>query len=125
MIKVSTKGRYGLRSMIELACHYEEGPVLRETVAKNQEISKKYIHNLFTVLKHGGLIRSVRGKKGGYALSRHPSEILISEIIETLEGPIMLVDCVGNRKICRRSPNCLTIKLWEELGTLIKISFLQ
>src|SRR5512141_302090 len=100
MLKISTRGRYGLRAMIELAKHYNEGPILRETVAREQEISKKYIHNIFTILKNKGLICAVRGQKGGFLLAKHPSEIRLSEIIETLEGPIRLVDCVGNRSSC-------------------------
>jgi Rrf2 family transcriptional regulator, cysteine metabolism repressor len=94
--------------------------MLRETVARNQDISKKYIHNIFTILKNNGLVTAVRGKKGGYLLAKPPSEISLDKIIEILEGPVLIVDCVGNRKACKRSAKCRTINLWEDLGHLIK-----
>ena len=116
MLKISTKGRYGLRSMIELANHYDKGPVLREVVAQNQNISKEYIHNIFTILRNAGLVLSVRGQHGGFILAKHPSKIHILEILEILEGPLAPVDCLKNKKICKRSSKCMTINFWSDLS---------
>ena len=123
-MKISTKARYGLRAMIELALHYEKKtPVLMSLVSKNQNLSEKYLHILFTSLKNAKLIKSVRGKTGGFMLSKHPSKINILWIIEALEGPIVLVNCVDNKGICKRSPKCSTINFWKDTGSILKKYF--
>ena len=93
-IKLSTKGRYGVRAMVDLAKRFGEGPVLVRSIAERQEISGKYLHALLASLKSAKLVRSVRGSGGGYALARAPEEIMLNEILEALEGPFSLVDCV-------------------------------
>ena len=110
--KLSTKGRYGLRAMIDLAQAYGEGPVLVRSVADRQEVSSKYLHALLGTLKSAGLVRSVRGSGGGYALARHPSEVRLTEIVEALEGPLSVVDCVADEALCRRSASCAVRDVW-------------
>ena len=118
-MKVSTKGRYGLRVMIELAAKYGQGPVLVETIAHNQEISAKYIHVLMAGLRSGGFIRSVRGPSGGYELSRPPAEITALEVVRALEGDLAPVDCVTEADTCSRSGTCVTREMWCEVAEAV------
>ncbi|MBC8227953.1 Rrf2 family transcriptional regulator, partial [bacterium] len=86
-MKLSTKGRYGVRLMIDLAIHYGEGNVLKD-IAERQEISEKYLWNLTVPLRIAGLINSTRGPRGGYTLAKHPSEITLKDVVHVLEGPL-------------------------------------
>ncbi|MHB8827925.1 MAG: RrF2 family transcriptional regulator [Syntrophales bacterium] len=113
-MKLSTKGRYGVRMMIDLAAHYGEGPVLLREIAKREEISEKYLSNLINPLKAMGFLEATRGLHGGYTLGKAPSQITMKEIIEVLEGPISLVDCVEKPGICISSSVCITRDLWKE-----------
>ena len=118
-LKLSTKGRYGLRALIDLAAAYGDGPTLVRSVAENQQISGKYLHALLATLKSAGLVRSVRGSGGGYALARDPSEIRLTEVIEALEGPLVLVDCVSDGELCDRSPRCAARDVWQSVSEAI------
>jgi len=111
---MSTKGRYGVRLMLELALHNGEGPVLLKDIARRQGISEKYLWNLINPLKTVGLVQSIRGARGGYKLAKKPSEISLKDIMKVLEGPLCLVDCVENPSTCERSPNCITRDVWCE-----------
>lgn len=113
-MKLSTKGRYGVRLMIDLAAHYGEGPVLLREIAKRQEISEKYLSNLINPLKATGLLEATRGVNGGYVLGKAPTEITMKEIIEILEGPLCLVDCVEKPALCSRVSHCVAHDLWRE-----------
>jgi len=113
-MKLSTKGRYGVRLMIDLAAHYGEGPVLLREIAKREEISEKYLSNLVNPLKAMGLVEATRGVHGGYVLGKAPTEITMKEIIEVLEGPLCLVDCVEKPVACNRVPFCIARDLWSE-----------
>ncbi|MDP8222533.1 MAG: Rrf2 family transcriptional regulator [Candidatus Lernaella stagnicola] len=119
-IKISTKGRYGLRALIDLAMNSTGRPILLGDIANRQGISKRYLERLFTQLRSGGVIRSVRGASGGYILNREPKDIRVSEVVEILEGPIKPVDCITNSQICTRQTQCVTHALWEKLGVLIR-----
>ncbi len=118
-MKVSTKGRYGLRAMIELAIQFGKGPVLISTIAGNQDISLKYLHAILSRLKSQGLVRSLRGRRGGYVLSRAPARITLQEIVRALEGPMALVDCVADSSICPRASFCITQTVWHDLSHAI------
>lgn len=118
-MKMSTKGRYGLRVMMELAAHYGEGPQLVEPIAKRQDISGKYIHVLVTGLRTAGLIRSVRGPAGGYELTREPARITALDVIQALEGPTTPVDCVPNPGACLRAQRCATRDVWCDVSAAI------
>ena len=119
-MKLSTRARYGLRAMFELALSYEKGPVLMQTIAENQELSLKYLHALLTTLKGAGLVRSVRGARGGYMLTKPPSEIRIGEVVMVLEGSLSPVECVNDRRICKRAESCVTRGVWRELGEVVE-----
>lgn len=119
MIKLSTKGRYGVRAMLELAKRYGDGPILMSTIAEEQEISRKYLHALLTSLKSSGLVNSSRGVRGGYSLSREPSEIHLDEIVEALEGPTAIVHCANGNGRCSRASICAVKELWEDVSHTI------
>ena len=115
-MKLSTKIRYGARAMLELACHYGEGPIELKEIAKSQDISIKYLEQVIIPLRTSGLVKSARGSKGGYSLAKHPSEICLFDVVETLEGPLYLVDCIKDSKLCKRSMSCVTRDIWSEVS---------
>ncbi len=119
-MKFSTKARYGMRALIDIAIHQKEGPVRLGDVAQRQEVSEKYLEHLFRQLKSVGLVRSVRGAKGGYCLARPPEEITLLEIINALEGTVTPVNCVDDEQICSRTPQCVTREVWIELKQIIE-----
>ena len=118
-MKLSTKGRYGTRAMLDVALHCAEGPVHLKDIARRQQLSKKYLEHLTSRLEAAGLLRSIRGAGGGISLARPPSEIKLSEILQTLEGPTALVECVDNPEWCPRSGTCATRDIWMEMGQLL------
>jgi Rrf2 family iron-sulfur cluster assembly transcriptional regulator len=115
-MKLSTKSRYGTRLMLDMAQHYQDGPIHLAHVAKRQGISVKYLEQIIIPLKKADYIRSVRGPKGGHTLARPPEEITVGEIVALLEAGTSLVECAHNDKACERSPTCLTRRLWNEAG---------
>jgi len=122
-MKLSTKGRYGVRLMMELAAHYGEGLVLLRQIAERQEISEKYLWHLINPLKSAGLIHATRGAHGGYVLAKPPAKISVGDILLALEGPLCLVDCVEKASICRRSSSCITRDLWGEASKVLMERF--
>jgi len=115
-MKLSTRSRYGVRLLLDLAMEYGNGPVQLNLVSKNQEISEKYLGQLVIQLKDSGLIISSRGKTGGYMLAKKPKEITLKEIVEKLEGDICLVDCGKEETECSRSSFCVTRDIWKKLS---------
>ncbi|TEU01371.1 MAG: Rrf2 family transcriptional regulator, partial [Dehalococcoidia bacterium] len=99
-MKISTRARYGTRAMLDVALHYTEGRVHLKDIARRQQVSKKYLEHLISRLQTAGLLRSIRGTRAEISLARPPSEIRLSEIFQTLEGPIALLDCVDNPERC-------------------------
>jgi Rrf2 family cysteine metabolism transcriptional repressor len=116
-MKLSTKGRYAVRAMLDLAQHYGEGLVLIKDIAQRQEVSERYLEHLFLTLKAAGLVNSVRGARGGFQLTRPPSEVRLIDIVRACEGQLSVVECVSNPKSCRRSTRCATRDIWVELQT--------
>jgi Rrf2 family protein len=114
-VKLSTKGRYGVRLMFDLALHYGEGAVSLKDVAKRQEISEKYLWHLIPPLKNAGLINSIRGSHGGYVLAKPPRLISVKEILQILEGSMCLVECTDQPSLCKRSTNCVAREVWAEV----------
>jgi Rrf2 family transcriptional regulator, cysteine metabolism repressor len=114
-MKLSTKVRYGVRAMVDLACQQNSEPILVKSIAERQEISKKYLESLLASLKAAGLVRSVRGAKGGYRLAQEPSMITIEQITNALDGPPILVECVEDSALCRRAESCVTRQLWKDM----------
>ena len=125
MIKVSTKGRYGTRLMLNLARHYNSATkaVILRNVAEEEEISIRYLEQIIIPLKIYKLVKSIRGAGGGYTLARKPSDITICEILEALEGSCALVDCVEDKDFCDRLPSCAAYEIWSEASQLLKNYF--
>ena len=115
-MKLSTKIRYGTRAILELACRYGEGPVELREIARRQEISIKYLEQVIIPLRTAGMVKSVRGSKGGYSLAKPPSEIRLFDVVETLEGPFWLVDCIKDSNLCKRTRFCVARDVWIEVS---------
>lgn len=105
--------------MVQLAEHYGQGPLQIKLIAENQDISIKYLEQLVTMLKSGGFVRSIRGAKGGYMITKPPDEITLSEIFSALEGPLFTVECIENKEICVRSQDCATREVWAKMHEAI------
>jgi len=114
-MKLSTRGRYGTRVLLDLALHGGDGPIQLKDIAQREQISLLYLEHLVGPLKAAGLVRSTRGPRGGVRLAKSPSEIKLSEVIGLLEGSIAPVDCVNSPKACPRSGFCITRDVWGEL----------
>ena len=114
-MKLSTKGRYATRVLLDLALHQEEKPVPLRDIAKRQQLSLRYLEHLIAPLIAGGLIRSTRGPKGGVSMVRPPEEVGLDEVIQLLEGSLAPVECVDNPEVCSRSDFCATRDIWSEM----------
>ncbi len=119
-MKISTKGRYGLRTLMDIASHQSAGPVNLRDIAARQEISPKYLWQIINLLKTAGLVRGTRGPKGGYVLLRPPSEITLLDIVQVLEGPVSLVECVDDPSYCPREKECISRRIWDEVSQTIR-----
>lgn len=116
---ISTKGRYALRVMIDLAQNSGEGFVSLKDVAGRQEISMKYLEMIVSILNRGKMVKSQRGKAGGYRLMREPSEYTVGAIIKLAEGSLAPVSCVEEGGSCDRMGECVTFPLWKKLDDVI------
>ena len=117
---ISSKGRYALRVMIDLAEHADEGYIPLQTIAARQGISEKYLESIIVVLSKAGLLDGLRGKGGGYRLNRSAKDYTAGEILRLTEGtlaPVACLDCEDNK--CGRAAICKTLPMWEKLGDLI------
>jgi Rrf2 family cysteine metabolism transcriptional repressor len=114
-LKLSTKARYGLRALMSLARHYGEGPVIAKVIAREEDISENYLEQIMELLRRSGIVRSIRGAQGGFSLAKPPEDIKIKEIVDILEGPINLIDCLSDPEICNRSKECSARTFWKKL----------
>lgn len=114
-MKLSTKGRYGLKAMFELSINQSQGPVPLKVIANNQHISEQYLEQIFSKLKKSGIIKSVRGSQGGYLLAKDAKDISVGDILVVLEGPVSLSECVLDEDVCENSGTCVTKIVWEKL----------
>lgn len=119
-MKISTKGRYGLRILLDLALHQDGKPRLLRDIAESQQISEKYISRLIIELRKAHLVRSIRGAKGGFQISKKPEELTLFEVIEVMEGPLAIVDCVRAPEKCGRHNLCATRLIWDRLNSEIR-----
>ena len=120
-MKISTKGRYGLRILLDIALYrVGDKPRMIREIASNQKISEKYISRLIIELRKAGMVKSIRGSKGGYRISREPKEITLLDVVEVMEGPVSIVDCVSARDCCPRIASCVTREIWTELNNQIR-----
>lgn len=115
-MKISTKGRYALRLMLDLALNNTGEFITIKSIAKRQEISEKYLEQIISLLSRAGYVRSVRGAQGGYKLAKEPSEYTVGSILRLTEGSLAPVACVEDEvNDCNRSSDCVTLELWKEL----------
>ena len=114
-MRISSKGRYGTRALLELALHYGEAPILVKDIARSQQMSERYLEQLLIMLKVAGMVRSIRGARGGFTLARPPEEIKLSEIIQVMEGSIAPAECVDDSRLCQRASLCVTRDVWVKV----------
>lgn len=118
-MKISTKGRYGVSAMYDLALHGSNGPISLKTVAQRQGISEHYLEQLMVSLRKAGFVRSTRGSQGGYVLMKDPGQITIGDIIRVMEGPVAPVDCLlgetNNNGYCPKASRCVTRTVWAKV----------
>jgi Rrf2 family protein len=118
-MRISTRARYGLRLMLDLAVKHGKGPIFLKEVSRSQEISEKYLGQIIMPLKAAGLVKSFRGAHGGYTLQRDPDKITLREIVTTLEGDLNLVECVGSPASCERFAGCVTQQVWCDVARAV------
>ncbi len=118
-MKISTKGRYALRMMVDLAAHRDEGVVALKDVAARQKISKKYLEQIVPLLNRAELLRTIRGYQGGYALSKPPEKYTVREILQVTEGNLAPVACLQPNNECDMRGICPTLKVWDGLNRVI------
>ena len=114
-MRLSTRSRYGVRLMLQLAANYRDGGVVRlAEIAKRQSVSVKYLEQIVLPLKLSGYVTSYRGARGGHKLARHPGEISVGEVVALMEESVDVVECAGDPDICERSGECVTRRLWKD-----------
>lgn len=122
-MRISTRGRYALRALLDVALHEGTGPVSRQDIAARQEISAEYLAQLFRSLATAGLVRGVKGPGGGYVLGRDPATIRVGDVLRAVEGPIVAVHCAApqpnNRRRCRRIDSCAAHLVWEQMSITV------
>ncbi|MCL1964146.1 MAG: Rrf2 family transcriptional regulator [Firmicutes bacterium] len=118
-MKLSTRCRYGIHAMFDLAQNVGNGPQTIRAIAERQLIPEQYLEQIIGVLRREGFVDSVRGAQGGYMLSRPTSEITIGELLRLLEGPVLMADCIGDADACVRSGQCPSRLVWERLTDCI------
>jgi Rrf2 family protein len=122
MIRLSTKGRYGTRLMLNLGRHYGSGSqaVILKNISEDERISIRYLEQIIIPLKINRLVKSIRGAGGGYTLARKPEDIKISEILHALEGNCCLVECIEDETYCEFTETCPTFEIWKGATELLK-----
>lgn len=118
-MKLSTRTRYGMRAILELAENSSGRPLQIKVIAQRQDISVKYLEQLMAILKSAGLVRSIRGSKGGYLLAKPPDQIKLSDVFHSLEGSVSTVECVENEDYCERAADCVARRLWQQVQDAI------
>lgn len=117
-MKLSTRSRYGVRMMFELALHYEKGPLQLSEISKKEKISEKYLGQIVILLRSANLVQSVRGSQGGYLLTKAPDKISLKDIVQVLEGSVCVLECLEKKK-CDRISECVARKAWMILEEAI------
>lgn len=119
-MKLSTRTRYGMRAIIELAQHEGKRPLQLKVIAERQDISVKYLEQLMSLLRSAGFVRSVRGSKGGYVLARPADQIKLNEVFRCLEGPVTTAECTEDESYCERSADCAARQVWVRVEAAIQ-----
>ena len=118
-MKLSSRSRYGFRALLELAIAHGSGPLQIRMIAERENISNKYLEQLIAMMKSAGLVKSVRGPKGGYLLAKAPNEIRLSKVFTTLEGPLVIEECLEHAEYCSKCTDCVTRQVWSEMHNAI------
>jgi len=118
-MKLSTRTRYGIRAILELAESYGQGPLQLKIIAQHQDISVKYLEQIIAILKSGGFVKSIRGAKGGYILAKAPNQIKLGDVFDCLEGRVTTVECIENEDYCARVADCVARQLWVRVQEAI------
>lgn len=119
-MKISTKGRYALRLMLDLATYNTGEPVSIKDIAKRQQISEKYLEQIIAILNKAGYVRSIRGAQGGYVLKRKPEEYTVGMILRQTEGDLAPVSCIGEEGMaCERKEACVTVRIYEKINDAV------
>lgn len=119
-MKISTRGRYALRLMLDLAVYNTGEPISLKDVARRQQISEKYLEQIISLLNKAGFVRSVRGAQGGYMLRKDPAEYTVGMILRLTEGDLAPVSCVGSDSVaCERRQECVTVRIWEQMNDAV------
>ncbi len=119
-MKISTRGRYALRLMLDLAVYNTGEPISLKDVARRQQISEKYLEQIISLLNKAGFVRSVRGAQGGYMLKKDPAEYTVGMILRLTEGDLAPVSCVGSDSVaCERRQECVTVRIWEQMNDAV------
>lgn len=116
-LHISTKGRYGLEAIVDLAFHYAGEPISLKSIAERCSLSEEYILQIFLILRRAGIVKSIRGTRGGYVLTRNQSDITVGDVLTALEGPLAPTKCVlkENEDSCERYGHCVTHELWKKI----------
>ncbi len=120
MLRLSTKGQYGVRAMYEIAKGYPETPVTIKEISEKQEVSVAYLEQILNKLRKANLIKSIKGPGGGYLLKKSPDEVSIASILNELEGPVAITSCLNPEEGCVRIDSCVTHLLWKALGEKVE-----
>ncbi len=118
-MKLSTRTRYGMRAVIELAQHEEKRPLQLKVIAERQGISVKYLEQLMSLLRSAGFVRSIRGSKGGYILARPAEQIIVYDIFRCLEGAVTTAECIDDSDYCERAADCAAREIWMRVEEAI------
>lgn len=113
-MKISTRGRYGIRLMLALALNYENGTIPLKMIAREQGISEKYLEQIINPLTKSGLVKSYRGAQGGYTLTNAPDQTTVGEVLRILEGSLSPVDCVDHPN-CINADSCVSLSIWKKM----------
>ena len=119
-MRISTKGHYGLLSLIDVALNQEHGPVTLNDIALRQSLSVKYLWQVLKPLKTSGFLNTTRGAKGGYVLARQPEDITMLDVLTTLEGPISILKCITHEEACPRVRSCVGRTVWADVNQTIE-----
>ncbi len=119
-MKLSTRARYGLRAMVDLAEHGGGTPLMMRAIAEQQNLSKRYLDNIFATLRQAGIVHSVRGASGGYRLARPAEQIRVDEVVTALEGELELVHCEEHADDCARYGHCVTSEVWHTASVALR-----
>ena len=121
-MKISTKGHYGLRSLVDVALNQAKGPVTLNDIARRQSISVKYLWQVINPLRTSGILHVTRDAKGGYVLARPPDTINMLDVLTTLEGPLAILKCLADEESCARTQTCASRTVWKDVNQAIEQS---